>query len=900
MFRTTLLTFSLLIGWAAAAPGDLETAFNPDADDEVWTIALQGDGKIIVGGWFDNIGGGWGGGFARLNTNGTKDAGFPGPVYLDTTELSKSCAVLPDGSILSGRRVRAVNNVGYSFAKFTSAGVVDESFSGATGLSPHCMLLQDDGKIIAGGQFRNVYATGRNYLIRVNANGTLDTTFNPNIVGTNAIVYTMAWQTDGKILIGGDNFTTVGGAARTVIARLNPDGSNDTAFNPSITGTDVLVTSLAVQPDGKIIVGGHFSSAGGQTRRNLARLNPNGTVDSAFASPFPADFGFVYTSAVLTDGRIALGGSLEFTDVVTRNGFIMVNSNGTLDTGVTSVGGSTYGMAVQADGRILRCGPGGFGTQALHRDGVARVAGYPATQLLSAASPSRVRWMRGGGSPEVLRVKFELSTNGGTVWTNLGEATRIPGGWERSGLTLPLTGRLRARAAVPQGMGNGSVGWMESTANFVLAPEIALHNGAADTAPQLIDGQTQAVDFGTVRQGSPAERPLTIVNAGNSDLVLTTLTLPAGFSVTGLPQFPAALGPGLSLTFQLILDAASPGTSGGTVILASNDSNESLFDFPVAGQVVTPEITVRDGSAAGPELADGQAAPVDFGRNVQGTPAVRSFTIGNNGTAELLVSGITVPAGFTAVNAPVPPLSLGIGQSATFQVSLTTLTVGAHTGRVTIISDDLDEGEFDFPVAGEVLIPEPVATVPSDVTTILNRQTGLREQTIRIANDTTATVPAYNLIIRGLPDGVEVNNASERRPDGSWVVYVRQAMIPHSTQDILVEYFSVNRGPGDIAPQLSTEVVLNPPDLSVPGDAGFAIDQVRLMEGGAVLIEFPTTPGRQYQVQYSHDGTNWQASLPNIRAAANRTQWMDRGLPRTDSHPSAHVSRFYRVAELAP
>jgi subtilisin-like proprotein convertase family protein len=432
----------------------------------------------------------------------------------------------------------------------------------------------------------------------------------------------------------------------------------------------------------------------------------------------------------------------------------------------------------------------------------------------------------------------------------------------------------------------------------VVTPDIALHDGDA-TGPQLDDGQIEPVNFGTVRQGSPLSRTFTISNSGQGTLLINTLTVPPGYSVQSLPPLPFSVAAGAPHTFRLQLDAAAPGVFAGQIEIESDDLDEALFNFPVMGIVVTPEITVHDGNLAAPELSDGQAAPVDFGRNVQGTPATRSFTITNTGTAELLVSSITVPAGFTTLNPPALPLTLAIDQSATFQVSLTTLTVGAHAGSVVITSDDFDETAFHFPITGEVFIPDPVASAVS-TTTALNRQTGLREQTIHIANDTTATVPAYNLIIRGLPDGVEVNNASERREDGSWVVYVRQAMNPRSTQGILLEYFSANRGPADIAPQLSTEVILDPPDLSVPGAPDFIIDRVLQLAGGAVLIEFPTTPGLQYQVQYSHDRTNWQASLPTIRAAANRTQWTDRGLPRTDSHPSAHASRFYRVAELAP
>src|SRR5207237_8937654 len=119
--------------------------------------------------------------------------------------------------------------------------------------------------------------------------------FDPNANGT---VYVVVVQPDGKILIGGD-FTTLspnGGAAvtRTLIARLNPDGTLDTAFNPNANNT---VLSIAVQSDGKILAGGGFTSIGGQTRNYIARLdattgladlfdaNANGIVDSTAVQP---------------------------------------------------------------------------------------------------------------------------------------------------------------------------------------------------------------------------------------------------------------------------------------------------------------------------------------------------------------------------------------------------------------------------------------------------------------------------------------------------------------------------------------------------------------------------------------------------------------------------------------
>src|SRR5205807_3193554 len=115
-------------------------------------------------------------------------------------------------------------------------------------------------------------AVTRNRIARLNPDGTLDT-FNPNANGT---VYAMAVQADGRILLGG-NFTSIGGQTRNNIVRLNSDGTLD-AFDPN---ANERVFSIAVQADGKILAGGFFTSIGGQPRNRIARLDPTtGLADS--------------------------------------------------------------------------------------------------------------------------------------------------------------------------------------------------------------------------------------------------------------------------------------------------------------------------------------------------------------------------------------------------------------------------------------------------------------------------------------------------------------------------------------------------------------------------------------------------------------------------------------------
>src|SRR6266513_958589 len=138
--------------------------------------------------------------------------------------------------------------------------------------------------------------------------------FDPN---ANGAVRVVVVQPDGKILIGG-TFTTLspnGGVAvtRNRIARLNPDGTLDTDFDPNATGSEV--DSIAVQADGKILAGGDFTSIGGQWRNRIARLDPA----TGLADSFNPNANLpVYSIAVQADGKILAGG--EFTTFAPNGG----------------------------------------------------------------------------------------------------------------------------------------------------------------------------------------------------------------------------------------------------------------------------------------------------------------------------------------------------------------------------------------------------------------------------------------------------------------------------------------------------------------------------------------------------------------------------------------------------
>src|SRR2546425_416869 len=135
------------------------------------------------------------------------------------------------------------------------------------------------------GLFTTSGEQSRNYIGRLNADGTLDTSFNGEAGVFLDDVYSLAVQADGKILVGGD-FTTLGGQTRYGLGRLNANGTLDASFIPALgetpcfDGCSVSIYSLAVQADGKILVGGGVTTLGGQSHIGIGRLNADGRPDT--------------------------------------------------------------------------------------------------------------------------------------------------------------------------------------------------------------------------------------------------------------------------------------------------------------------------------------------------------------------------------------------------------------------------------------------------------------------------------------------------------------------------------------------------------------------------------------------------------------------------------------------
>lgn len=356
----------------AGNPGDLDLSFDAGnsisgGDFPVLAIARQTDGKVIIGGDFTTVHGAVRSRIARLNADGNTDlaflnglAGFDGNVQCITVQ--------PDGKILVGGWFLMANDVPRArLARLNLDGSLDAGFlSGMSGVTAgaltavYAVALQPDGKILIAGDFRQVNGVARKGVARLLSDGSLDTTFGDPAVG--GIVLSLALQPDGKVLLGG-NFNSVSGTARIRLARLLPDGTLDTGFQQGLSGADNNVRAIAVQPDGRIVIGGDFTDVNGMTHYKVARLAPDGSIDATFQNPssiiVPGAVG-VSSVALQADGKVVLGGSFYYYNGVRggpiRGGLARLNSDGTRDTTFDQATGPNNpvdALVLQPDGQVV-------------------------------------------------------------------------------------------------------------------------------------------------------------------------------------------------------------------------------------------------------------------------------------------------------------------------------------------------------------------------------------------------------------------------------------------------------------------------------------------------------------------------------------------------------------------
>jgi uncharacterized delta-60 repeat protein len=362
VFLVFLLVFLFAISKTFAQTGTIDDGFNPSdlgfggANGSVYITTIQPDGKIIIGGSFSQFNGVSRNGLARLNADGTLDNAFnPGAGANGTV---RSVLVLPDGKIVIAGEFSSYDGVTVNqIVRLNADGSIENpllAFNGTDG-PVNCILRQPDSKVLIVGDFTYFNATETNSIARLNADGTLDNTFN-QALGTNNFINCVALQPDGKIIIGG-KFTSYSNASRSRIARLEADGTLDNTFNPG-NGANGIVNSVVVQPDGKIVIAGGFTLYDNVSVNKIVLVNPDGTIDNTF----PAYLGTssdIDIVALQSDGKIIIGGAFQYYNGITVNKIARLNSDGTLDNTFTQSFGPNNiirSISQQPDNKIIIAG----------------------------------------------------------------------------------------------------------------------------------------------------------------------------------------------------------------------------------------------------------------------------------------------------------------------------------------------------------------------------------------------------------------------------------------------------------------------------------------------------------------------------------------------------------------
>lgn len=598
-------TYTIQVMRAGAGPGDVESGFSvtmTGTAPSVYATGLQPDGRIVIGGLFGTVGGSTRNNVARVQSQGQVDTGF----NPDANAMVRCLAVQADGRVILGGDFTQVGGVNRDrLARVNPDGTLDTSFNPAPDYPVSSVVVQPDGKILIAGGFTSLGATPRKSVARLLESGAVDPSFDPG-VGTNAAILHLALQEDGKVLISGA-FTTVSDVPHTGVARLTSTGAVDAGFaNPAVAGTNAAVTCTSLQADGKVVIGGNFTTVGGVAHVGLARLNANGTVDGSFTTGVGNSVAManVWSLARQADGRLLVAGTYDSIGGVTREGLARLTPTGSVDTafmlrGATSMGASVGFLGVQllTDGKVLVAGPHLAGATPAY---FSRLINDVATQSLSAPTASSLLWQRAGSVPEAQQAAFDVSTNGGSTWTALGNATRVTGGWQLTGVSPPAGGIIRGRARVAGGQYNGSSGFVayqsapgaaaptvvtgvvaEYSSTSVLLEGMVNPNGAATTA---------VLEYGpTTGYGSS----LPVTPSPNNGSLNQTLSVLVG-----------GLSPGSVYHFRLSATNAQGTTNGLDVSFATPGSVPVVATGP-ASQITTRTATVAGAVTVGASLQTG-------------------------------------------------------------------------------------------------------------------------------------------------------------------------------------------------------------------------------------------------------------------------------------------------------
>lgn len=335
--------------------GSLDFTFNPGNgfNSNVNDMAILQDGKIYATGNFTNYKSSAINRIVRIDTSGNRDVSFaPG------TGLNASCNAVflnYDNTVFVGGTASQVDSFArFRLVRFLTNGKVDHSFFEESKINGQVIACasQSNGKVIMCGSFTRYNQAMANRIARLNTDGTFDATFNSG-TGANNLIRTVAVLPSNKILIGGD-FTAYNGKAINRIARLNSDGSLDTTFTVG-SGANASVYHINVDAQGRIYVGGNFVLYNTDSVFRILRLHPSGTRDNSFATGVGFN-NYVYRTLLQPDGKLLACGAFTTYNGVGQNRVIRLNNDGSADASFAIGAGANnvvYAMDFADSGSII-------------------------------------------------------------------------------------------------------------------------------------------------------------------------------------------------------------------------------------------------------------------------------------------------------------------------------------------------------------------------------------------------------------------------------------------------------------------------------------------------------------------------------------------------------------------
>jgi uncharacterized delta-60 repeat protein len=398
--------------------GSIDSTFNPELllfGSVVYDIKLQADGKILLGGLFTLSSSSTTSNLARLNADGTRDTAFTANT---SNAQIRDLEIQTDGKIVAGGFSGGTSAPSAVVYRFNADGSNDAAFTAITSGSNtvEAVELQSDGKIVVAGNYLTLNTVSQGRVSRLNADGTLDLTFNTGGTGASAVVNDIAIRTDGKIIIGG-NFSSFNGTPMQRIARLNTNGTLDNTFTNSGTITDTAVNDVELLPDSRILAGLNPSTLVNQ----VLRFSADGAFDSSFGARTSRG-GTVRQILQQPDGKILVGGEFLYANGVERHSLARFNTDGSLDTSFVPYFNNIsppqliQAIALQPDGKIIVGAWHGIVLQRLNADGSQDLtfsAGLPSSsQVYSVAVQPDGKILIGGNLNLILPRFARLNTNG--------------------------------------------------------------------------------------------------------------------------------------------------------------------------------------------------------------------------------------------------------------------------------------------------------------------------------------------------------------------------------------------------------------------------------------------------------------------------------------------------------